>query len=96
MRLKTASDGENPWLDGKRLLEEADAATMRLIDLSKRKPVWRQMIEADGEGQYRLNIDLLSPERRRIRSYREELGAKVRASFLGSDRTYGARRVWTC
>ena len=24
----------------------------------------------------------------------EELGAKVRASFLGSDRTYGARRVW--
>ena len=24
----------------------------------------------------------------------EELGAKVRASFLASDRTYGARRVW--
>jgi len=24
----------------------------------------------------------------------EELAAKVRASFLGSDRTYGARRVW--
>ena len=24
----------------------------------------------------------------------EELSAKVRASFLGSDRTYGARRVW--
>jgi len=24
----------------------------------------------------------------------EDLGAKVRASFLGSDRTYGARRVW--
>ena len=68
--MKTASDGENPWLDGKRLLEEADAATMRLIDLFKRKPVWRQMIEADGEGQYRLNIDLLSPERRRIRFYR--------------------------
>jgi putative transposase len=29
--------------------------------------------------------------RRRIE---EELGAKVRASFLSSDRTYGARRVW--
>jgi putative transposase len=25
---------------------------------------------------------------------RGKLGAKVRASFLGSDRTYGARRVW--
>ncbi len=24
----------------------------------------------------------------------EEIGAKVRASFIGSDRTYGARRVW--
>ena len=24
----------------------------------------------------------------------EELGAKVRSSFLASDRTYGARRIW--
>lgn len=24
----------------------------------------------------------------------EELAAKVRASFLSSDRTYGARRIW--
>ena len=24
----------------------------------------------------------------------EELGAKVRTSFIGSDRTYGARRIW--
>ena len=32
---------------------------------------------------------------RSARSYSDgELGAKVRASFLGSDRTYGARRVW--
>jgi hypothetical protein len=68
--LKAAGDSDNPWLDGKRLLEEADAATMRLIDLFKRKPVWRQMIEADGKGRYRLNIDLLSPERQRIRFYR--------------------------
>jgi hypothetical protein len=68
--LKAASESENPWFDGKRLLEEADASTMRLIDLFKRKPAWRQMIEADGKGRYRLNIDLLSPERRRIRFYR--------------------------
>ena len=33
------------------------------------------------------------PRSRRSRTD-EELGAKVRASFLGSDRTYGARRVW--
>ena len=24
----------------------------------------------------------------------EDLGAQVKASFIGSDRTYGARRVW--
>jgi putative transposase len=36
---------------------------------------------------------LRRPRSRRSRDD-EELGAKVRASFLGSDRTYGARRVW--
>ena len=36
---------------------------------------------------------LTRPRSRRSRS-NEELGAKVRASFLASDRTYGARRVW--
>jgi putative transposase len=36
---------------------------------------------------------LRRPRSRRSRSD-EELSAKVRASFLASDRTYGARRVW--
>ena len=36
---------------------------------------------------------LTRPRSRRSRSD-EELGAKVHASFLASDRTYGARRVW--
>jgi len=36
---------------------------------------------------------LTRPRSRRSRSD-EEIGAKVRTSFLGSDRTYGARRVW--
>ena len=36
---------------------------------------------------------LTRPRSRRSRSD-EELGAKVRSSFLASDRTYGARRVW--
>jgi transposase InsO family protein len=33
------------------------------------------------------------PRSQRSRSD-EELGAKVRSSFLASDRTYGARRIW--
>ena len=36
----------------------------------------------------------LRPPRSRRSRNDEELGAKVRASFIGSDRTYGARRVW--
>ena len=36
---------------------------------------------------------LTRPRSRRSRSD-EEVGAKVGASFLASDRTYGARRVW--
>jgi len=36
---------------------------------------------------------LTRPRSRRSRSD-EEIGAKVRTSFLDSDRTYGARRVW--
>ena len=36
---------------------------------------------------------LTRPRSQRSRSD-EELGAKVRASFVASDRTYGARRVW--
>jgi putative transposase len=36
---------------------------------------------------------LTRPRSQRSRSD-EELGAEVRMSFLGSDRTYGARRVW--
>jgi len=68
--LKAASERDNPWLDGKRLLDEANAATMRLIDLFKRKPAWRQLVLADGKGRYRFNRDLLSPERGRVRFYR--------------------------
>jgi putative transposase len=36
---------------------------------------------------------LTRPRSRRSRS-NEKLCAKVRASFIASDRTYGARRVW--
>ena len=36
----------------------------------------------------------LTRPRSQLSRSNEELGAKVRASFLASDRTYGARRVW--
>ena len=88
--LKAAGESDNPWRDGKRLLDEADAATMRLIDLFKRKPAWRQFVLADGKGRYRLNPDLLSPERRRIRLFRKsgraaiKLGGEKRGATINS------------
>jgi hypothetical protein len=69
--LKAAAETDNPWRDGKRLLDEAGATTMRLIDLFKRKPAWRRLVLADGKGRYRLNAEFLSPERRRIRLFRK-------------------------
>ncbi len=82
-RLKAASDSDNPWLDGKRLLDEVDAATMRLIDLFKRKPAWRKLIVPDGKGRYRLNVEVLSPERQRIRVYRQFESDKWRGVAIG-------------
>lgn len=69
-RLKSAGESDHPWVPGKTLLADSGAATMRLIDLFKRKPVWRQLIIADGKGCYRLNPQLLSPKKRRIRMFR--------------------------
>src|SRR5437879_4978473 len=51
------------------------------------------MCEALGVSRGGFYAWLTRPRSQRSRSD-EELGAKVRASFLASDRTYGARRVW--
>ena len=51
------------------------------------------MCEALGVSRDGFYAWLTRPRSQRSRSD-EELGAKVRASFLASDRTYGARRVW--
>ena len=49
------------------------------------------MCEALGVSRGGFYAWVTRPRSRRSRAD-EELGAKVRASFLGSDRTYGARR----
>ena len=51
------------------------------------------MCEALGVSRGGFYAWLTRPRSQRSRSD-EELGVKVRASFLASDRTYGARRVW--
>ena len=63
--------------------------------IAKHRGIWAVdwMCEALGVSRGGFYGWLTRPRSQRSRSD-EELGAKVRTSFLASDRTYGARRVW--
>ena len=68
---------------------------MKFGFIAKHRGIWPAdwLCEALGVSRGGFYAWLTRPRSQRSRSD-EELGAKVRASFLGSDRTYGARRVW--
>ena len=68
---------------------------MKFSFVAKHRGVWAVdlMCGALGVSRGGFYAWLTRPRSRRSRSD-EEIGAKVRTSFLGSDRTYGARRVW--
>ena len=68
---------------------------MKFSFIAKHRGIWAVdwMCEALGVSRGGVYAWLTRPRSQRSRSD-EELGAKVRASFLASDRTYGARRVW--
>jgi putative transposase len=63
--------------------------------IAKHRGIWPVgwLCEALGVSRGGFYAWLTRPRSQRSRSD-EELGAKVRASFVASDRTYGARRVW--
>ena len=68
---------------------------MKFGFIAKHRGIWpaEWLCEALGVSRGGFYAWLTRPRSERSRSD-EELGAKVRASFLASDRTYGARRVW--
>ena len=68
---------------------------MKFGFIAKHRGIWPAdwLCEALGVSRGGFYAWLTRPRSQRSRSD-EELGAKVRLSFLGSDRTYGARRVW--
>jgi len=68
---------------------------MKFGFIAKHRGIWpvAWLCEALGVSRSGFHAWLGRPRSARSRSD-EELGAKVRTSFLGSDRTYGARRVW--
>jgi hypothetical protein len=68
---------------------------MKFAFVAKHRGIWpaEWLCGALGVSRGGFYAWLTRPRSQRSRSD-EELGAKVRASFLASDRTYGARRVW--
>lgn len=68
---------------------------MKFAFIAKHRGIWPAswMCGALGVSRGGFHAWLTRARSRRSRSD-EELGALVRASFLASDRTYGARRVW--
>ena len=68
---------------------------MKFAFIAKHRVIWPAawLCEALGVSRGGFYAWLTRSPSRRSRS-NEDLAAKVRTSFLQSDRTYGARRVW--
>jgi putative transposase len=68
---------------------------MKFGFIAKHRAIWPAswLCEALGVSRSGFHAWLTRTPSARSRSD-EEIGSKVRASFMGSDRTYGARRVW--
>lgn len=60
--LRRAADEGEPWQSGKHLLTQAGSRSMRMADVFKSQPVWRELIESNGRGHYRLRAELSLPE----------------------------------
>ena len=68
---------------------------MRFAFIAKHRGIWPAAWLCGALGVSRGGFHAWLTRARSARSRSDEdLGARVRASFLGSDRTYGARRVW--
>jgi len=52
--LHKAALAGSPWQNGKSVLERAQSQSLRMSDVFKSKPNWRQLIVSDGRGSYRL------------------------------------------
>lgn len=49
----------NPWQSGKAVLAAVGSHSLKLGDLFKRRPEWRDIVEGDGSGNYRLALTLV-------------------------------------
>ena len=56
--LHEAALSGNPWQSGKAVLAAVGSHSLKLGDLFKRRPEWRDIVEGDGSGNYRLALTL--------------------------------------
>lgn len=54
--LHQAAPSDAPWCDGKVVLGDAGATSLRMSDVFKSQKQWRQLIQSDGRGRYRLRL----------------------------------------
>ena len=55
--LAEASETGTPWQNGKKVLTQARSRSLRMADVFKSQPKWRELIESNGRGHYRLRMD---------------------------------------
>ena len=55
LRLAEAAQQGKPWQSGKALLHDAGSQSYSLSNVFKRHPVWKELIQSDRRGFYRLN-----------------------------------------
>ena len=59
-KLYDAAKADDPWLNGKKILQEAGSENYYLRNMFTRQPHWRELIVSDGRGLYRLHEDFVS------------------------------------
>lgn len=55
--LHAAAEAGQPWQNGKTILTAAGSRSLKMVDVFKSKPEWRELIQSDGRGNYRLRFD---------------------------------------
>jgi len=55
--LHAAALAGQAWQNGKQLLSVAGSRSLKMVDVFKSKPDWRELIQSDGRGNYRLRVE---------------------------------------
>ncbi|KGL03134.1 hypothetical protein OIU14_08150 [Thalassobacter stenotrophicus] len=55
--LHSAAEAGEPWQNGKTILTLAGSRSLKMVDVFKSKPDWRELIQSDRRGNYRLRFE---------------------------------------